>query len=104
MSPARLEARMDSLFSFPVGLFHPLQHAGLSRRSPYNRETVDWKIRRDQLEFTCPRYRSMKGHAPFWINASTLMWLLSVFSRQPPDQGRVLSYCDFSSSTESKVT
>jgi hypothetical protein len=33
MSPARLEARMDSLFSFPVGLFHPLQHAGLSRRS-----------------------------------------------------------------------
>src|SRR5215470_9190629 len=29
MSPARLEARMDSLLSFPVGLFHPLQHAGL---------------------------------------------------------------------------
>ena len=25
---------MDSLLSFPVGLFHPLQHAGLSRRSP----------------------------------------------------------------------
>jgi hypothetical protein len=24
---ARLEARMESLFSFPVGLFHPLQHA-----------------------------------------------------------------------------
>ena len=24
---------MDSLFSFPVGLFHPLQHAGLSRRT-----------------------------------------------------------------------
>jgi len=21
-------------FSFPVGLFHPLQHAGLSRRTP----------------------------------------------------------------------
>ena len=34
ISPARLEARMDSLLSFPVGLFHPLQHAGLSRRSP----------------------------------------------------------------------
>ena len=33
ISPARLEARMDSLLSFPVGLFHPLQHAGLSRRS-----------------------------------------------------------------------
>ena len=25
---------MDSLLSFPVGLFHPLQHAGLSRRTP----------------------------------------------------------------------
>jgi hypothetical protein len=34
---------MDSLFSFPVGLFHPLQHAGLSRRSTYYRDTVDWK-------------------------------------------------------------
>jgi len=28
---------MDSLLSFPVGLFHPLQHAGLSRRSPDGR-------------------------------------------------------------------
>src|SRR5947209_14114167 len=36
-SPARLEARMESLFSFPVGLFHPLQHAGLSRRTPHCR-------------------------------------------------------------------
>ena len=31
---------MDSLLSFPVGLFHPLQHAGLSRRSPVCRQTV----------------------------------------------------------------
>src|SRR2546425_9551621 len=31
---------MESLFSFPVGLFHPLQHAGLSRRSPDRRPTV----------------------------------------------------------------
>src|SRR6266700_7270010 len=37
MSPARLEAGMDSLFSFPVGLFHPLQHAGLSRRTSSGR-------------------------------------------------------------------
>src|SRR6266705_3458040 len=41
MLPARLEARMDSLLSFPVGLFHPLQHAGLSRRSP-GRQTGSW--------------------------------------------------------------
>src|SRR5262249_3928890 len=39
-------------------------------------------------------------HAPFWINASTLMWLLRVFSRQPPDKGRVLSYCDNTSAEE----
>src|SRR5262245_59692155 len=38
MPPARLEARMDSLFSFPVGLFRPLQHAGLSRRTPVDRQ------------------------------------------------------------------
>ena len=31
--PARLEARMESLFSFPVGLFHPLQHAGCSENT-----------------------------------------------------------------------
>src|SRR5580704_7943659 len=42
MSPARLEARMDSLLSFPVGLFHPLQHAGLSRRSPRRRLLGTW--------------------------------------------------------------
>jgi hypothetical protein len=30
---------MDSLLSFPVGLFHPLQHAGLSQRSPGGRQT-----------------------------------------------------------------
>jgi hypothetical protein len=29
---------MESLNSFPVGLFHPLQHAGLSRRSAYYRQ------------------------------------------------------------------
>ena len=39
MAPARLEARMDSLLSFPVGLFRPLQHAGLSRRSPSRRRS-----------------------------------------------------------------
>src|SRR6266404_6188369 len=42
ISPARLEARMDSLLSFPVGLFHPLQHAGLSRRSPVCRPPGSW--------------------------------------------------------------
>jgi hypothetical protein len=44
MSPARLEARMDSLLSFPVGLFHPLQHAGLSRRSPSGRPSFPYRL------------------------------------------------------------
>src|SRR5882724_9910317 len=39
MPPARLKARMDSLLSFPVGLFDPLQHAGLSRRTPDRRQS-----------------------------------------------------------------
>src|ERR1700758_1236622 len=43
ISPARLEARMESLFSFPVGLLHPLQHAGLSRRTPSSRPTLTFR-------------------------------------------------------------
>jgi len=39
---------MDSLFSFPVGLFHPLQHAGLSRRSTYSRYVVEVKLELDE--------------------------------------------------------
>ncbi len=35
---------MDSLFSFPVGLFHPLQHAGLSRRSPGCRPSGSYRM------------------------------------------------------------
>ena len=31
---------MDSLLSFPVGLFHPLQHAGLSRRTRFTDYTA----------------------------------------------------------------
>ena len=43
---------MDSLFSFPVGLFHPLQHAGLSRRTPVGRRpgrngAKDWVFLRE---------------------------------------------------------
>jgi hypothetical protein len=34
MAAARLEARMDSLFSFPVGLSHPLQHTGFDPGAP----------------------------------------------------------------------
>src|SRR5262245_8923043 len=63
---------------------------------------------RSCLQHRSPPPRSLPGehpspytcraslHAPFRINASTLMWLLRVFSRQRPDKGRVLSYCDFS--------
>src|SRR5271157_874368 len=44
LSPARLEARMASLFSFPVGLLHPLQHAGLSRRTPSGRQSIQKRV------------------------------------------------------------
>jgi hypothetical protein len=37
---------MDSLLSFPVGLFHPLQHAGLSRRSPICRPSGSYLVNR----------------------------------------------------------
>jgi len=35
---------MESLFSFPVGLLHPLQHAGLSRRTPVCRRSRNCAI------------------------------------------------------------
>jgi hypothetical protein len=35
---------MESLFSFPVGLFHPLQHAGLSRRTPACRPSGTYRM------------------------------------------------------------
>jgi hypothetical protein len=43
---------MDSLFSFPVGLFHPLQHAGLARRTPDCQRSgwKDVKFYRDWVE------------------------------------------------------
>src|SRR5260370_13554905 len=59
MRPARLEARMDSLFSFPVGLFHPLQHAGLSRRTPSRRPSAP-----------CTSLRSVNA-APFIVTFTT---------------------------------
>ena len=40
---------MDSLFSFPVGLFHPLQHAGLSRRSEWLGTFLTGRIRATPL-------------------------------------------------------
>jgi hypothetical protein len=34
---------MESLFSFPVGRLHPLQHAGLSRRTPSGRRSASYR-------------------------------------------------------------
>src|SRR3954454_11418720 len=34
VSIARLRVKMEVALSFLVGLFHPLQHAGLARRTP----------------------------------------------------------------------
>jgi hypothetical protein len=45
---------MDSLFSFPVGLFHPLQHAGLSRRT---------RVARDPTEAVLLHLRKANGPA-----------------------------------------
>jgi len=49
MPPARLKARMDSLLSFPIWLFHPLQHAGLPGAlrladNPLGIIRVDWRM------------------------------------------------------------
>jgi hypothetical protein len=99
MSPARLEARMESLFSFPVGLFHPLQHAGLSRRTPVcRRSTHDqrrrfafalrsesywwvlrctlWLCRKDRVP-SRPKWRTQRSH---WLTVVPLFFILSSHS------------------------
>ena len=47
---------MDSLFSFPVGLFHPLQHAGLSRRSPDGASLAPEMVTSSQNAVSGPLY------------------------------------------------
>jgi hypothetical protein len=39
--PRKTRGQDGVAFSFPVGLLHPLQHAGLSRRTTGNAQTVD---------------------------------------------------------------
>ena len=50
---------MESLFSFPVGLLHPLQHAGLSRRTPDRRRFTKWPA-----HFKCERHKDLLATAP----------------------------------------
>jgi hypothetical protein len=61
---------MDSLFSFPVGLFHPLQHAGLSRRSTYHRVPFTLRASSD-LEFSLfgmPTYPELEKSLRFRVH------------------------------------
>jgi hypothetical protein len=54
--------------SFPVGLFHPLQHAGLSRRSPDCRQSGShrpWRVFRPSL-FTCNESASRQYVVELW--------------------------------------
>jgi hypothetical protein len=77
---------MDSLLSFPVGLFHPLQHAGLSRRSPVSRRfrKCEGHERRSNVQYfhtkNCPNSLREKGMSDAVVvgwkpaaTASTLM-------------------------------
>ena len=59
---------MDSLLSFPVGLFHPLQHAGLARRTPDYRLFVRRRGRPDVVR--------RRSHVLFII-ASGIVWQLA---------------------------
>src|SRR5262249_33131788 len=77
ISPARLEARMDSLLSFPVGLFHPLQHAGLSRRTPDRRPTVQNKL----LPLSTAAHRTVNGVAHKLEGSSNLEGILLVWKQ-----------------------
>jgi len=56
---------MESLFSFPVGLFHPLQHAGLSRRTPVCRLSIQKRSKDGPLE------KALAPLPTFWPRCSS---------------------------------
>jgi hypothetical protein len=62
---------MDSLLSFPVGLFHPLQHAGLSRRSTGN-----------------ARSAVLEHHCAAWANPRSRPKLRGVIGRPVAERSR----------------
>src|SRR5580692_7813927 len=55
--PCKTRGQDGFAFSFPVGLFHPLQHAGLSRRSPVCRRST----RTPSFHFPPPHFRKVIG-------------------------------------------
>ncbi len=94
MPPARLKARMDSLLSFPVGLFHPLQHAGLSRRSPVSRLIGMWLVpgtsRRERLQAThdrVPGYAGGHGQVLVQGERAEYHWTLIGTNTEPRRHG-----------------
>ena len=61
---------MDSLFSFPVGLFHPLQHAGLSRRTTSRRRST----RRKGGAVAILRLNDLPPTGPGFLNSLIRIW------------------------------
>jgi hypothetical protein len=64
---------MESLFSFPVGLFHPLQHAGLSRRTPDGRLTSN-RVRLECQENRPRLFVRQGGHRIAMASVSLLQF------------------------------
>jgi hypothetical protein len=69
---------MESLLSFPVGLFHPLQHAGLPRRTPVYRPQLPGilplatGVLRELLRWPrCRRRRSLGRSVPEMAHGSS---------------------------------
>jgi len=69
---------MDSLFSFPVGLFHPLQHAGLSRRTPDCRRS-----RNDRTQARLSELAATQSSNAVWQNNCSYTETLSTRSNPP---------------------
>ncbi len=85
---------MDSLLSFPVGLFHPLQHAGLSRRSPVSRLIGMWLVpgtsRRERLQAThdrVPGYAGGHGQVLVQGERAEYHWTLIGTNTEPRRHG-----------------
>ncbi len=82
---------MDSLFSFPLWLFHPLQHAGLSQCTPDSRRfglwlclivSRSWRSRLEQSGNVLWHKCQMGKGFPFgaWLGLRNVQSMTALFS------------------------
>src|ERR1700719_4598380 len=87
MPPARLEARMDSLLSFPVGLLHPLRTCRfIPTLSGY---AVTHAQSKRRIPATCAATHTLDGEPPLEVTCAFNQALRSITTPISPEEAAV---------------